>query len=111
MSDQAEELRYYVLTHGRADAPKKLVDFMQDVYKEHLKQPFYDDRHNITVEIAPVAMETFEDYQQRLAWYRTSQELSVKSVHERRFESMKDEANAEALFYDLAYGFDEEVKP
>jgi hypothetical protein len=57
MTDQASSLRDYVLQHGPAR---------------------YDERHNITVEIAPKSVETFEEYQQRLAFWRVSQELRVK---------------------------------
>jgi hypothetical protein len=58
MNDQAQALREFVKTLD----PK---DFGPD----------FPGRFTVP----PLVPETFEDYQQRLAWYRTSQELKVRT--------------------------------
>ena len=58
---------------SQPDQAQALRDFVKTLAPKEFGHKFPGE-----IEIAPVAVETFEDYQQRLAWYRTSQELRVK---------------------------------
>ena len=58
MTDQAEGLREFIKTLDPKEFGPK--------FPGHLT-------------MIPQCPETFEDYQQRLAWYRTSQELKVRT--------------------------------
>lgn len=71
MSDQAEALRDFVTENGR----------MEYIAGTPVLKTTYRDKktgHIVADGIPYDSPENEEDYQQRLAWYRTSQELRVK---------------------------------